>query len=252
MFTKVKTAVEIDAMRTSGRILASVLDVLHKSIEAGMTTKDLAEIAGRELKALGGKPVFLGYQGFPDVLCVSVNDEVVHGIPSRQRELNDGDIVGMDFGVVYDGMITDSAISVIVGGDEKHKSSKQLVKTTERAMYAGIDTVKAGVRTGDIAAAVQEVLSEKDYGIVRELVGHGVGHQLHEEPNIPNYGRKGTGPALKAGMTVAIEPMATQGSGSVYIGDDGWTVSTRDGSLAAHFEHTVLVTETGAEILTAL
>jgi methionyl aminopeptidase len=250
MYTRVKTSAEIAAMRESGRMLATVLQLLKAEAAEEMTTKDLAEMASRELKSLGGKPAFLGYQGFPDVLCVSVNDEVVHGIPSRTRVLQDGDVVSLDFGVTYHGMVTDSALTVTIGNPGKQV--QKLVEATEAAMYAGIDTVKDGVRTGDIASAVQKVLDKGGYGIVRDLVGHGTGHQVHEDPNIPNYGHAGIGPMLKAGMTIAIEPMATLGTHRVWLDKDNWTVRTQDGSLAAHFEHTILITHDGAEILTAL
>jgi methionyl aminopeptidase len=255
MMTRVKTATEIRSMRESGRMLASVLQSLKGKIQAGMSTKDLANIAAAELAALGGKPAFLGYQGFPDVICISVNEEVVHGIPSPEKTIHDGDIVGLDFGVSYEDMITDSAISVIVG-TPRSKRHELLVRATESAMLEGIAAVHDRVRTGDIGAAVQKTLENSKaggpFGIVRDLVGHGVGHQLHEDPNIPNYGRANTGPWLDAGMTIAIEPMATLGSERVSVAEDGWAILTRDGSWAAHFEHTVLITEAGAEILTQL
>lgn len=251
MQTRVKTASEITAMRESGRMLATVLQVLKAQTEAGMSTKDLANAAARELKALGGEPAFLGYQGFPDVLCTSINEEVVHGIPSVHKIIQPGDIVSLDFGVVYKGMITDGALSLIAG-KPKQEAHKTLVTITEQAMLGGINTVHDQVRTGDIGAAVQAVLAKHGYGIVRDLVGHGVGHSLHEDPNIPNYGRPNTGPWLQTGMTIAIEPMATLGTERVYVADDGWTILTGDGSWSAHFEHTVLITEDGAEILTAI
>lgn len=250
MYTRVKTPTEIAAMRESGRMLAAVLNFLQPHVQPGVTTKELADKAAKELKSLGGKAPFLGYQGFPDVICISVNDEVVHGIPSK-RVLRDGDLVGLDFGVDYRGMITDSAMSVEAGIAKPQ--IVELVKYTERSMLAGIDVMRDGVRAGDIGAAVEAVLNQKQYGIVRDLVGHGVGHELHEDPNIPNYGRAGSGPTLKAGMTIAIEPMATLGGKAgerVYIANDGWTILTADGSWAAHFEHTVLITDDGAEILT--
>lgn len=251
MLTKVKTSGEIAAMRQSGKLLATVLATLRQAAEPGMTTKDLAEIAKRELRGTGGQPTFLGQYGFPDVICISVNDEVVHGIPSKDKILRNGDILSMDFGVTYDGMITDSAVSIIVGMP-KSKATAELVSSTEKALHSGIATLKDGVRTGDIAQAVQTVLENGKYGIVRDLVGHGVGHELHEEPNVPNYGKAGTGPALQAGMTIAIEPMATLGTHKVYIDQDDWTVRTQDGSWSAHFEHTVLITAAGSEILTKL
>jgi methionyl aminopeptidase len=251
MFTRVKTRAEIAAMRESGRMLASVLALLRKQLTPGMTTKDLADIAARELKVLGGEAPFLGYQGFPDVICISVNEEVVHGIPSADKIVKDGDIVSLDFGVKYQGMITDSAVSEIAGQQVASRDAK-LIEVTERSMMAGVGAVRDGVRTGDIGAAVEAVLKGGNYGIVRDLVGHGVGHELHEDPNVPNYGRANTGERLLKGMTIAIEPMATLGSERVYVARDGWTIQTQDGSRAAHFEHTVLITEDGAEIITTL
>lgn len=249
MQTKVKTAAEITAMRESGRMLGTVLAVLQGSATVGMTTKELADIAARELKGLGGEPSFLGYQGFTDVLCVSLNEEVVHGIPSHDRIIADGDIVSMDFGVTYKGMITDAARSIIVGTPKKQQHV-ELVKYTLASLDAGINVVKHHVRTGDIGASIQSVLDKFHYGIVRDLVGHGVGHHLHEDPNIPNYGRRETGPWLEAGMTIAIEPMSTLGTDRVKVCDDGWTIVTADKSWSAHFEDTVLITQNGCEILT--
>jgi methionyl aminopeptidase len=248
MQTKVKTASEIEAIRESGRLLATVLHFLKPKVEAGVTTKQLADMARDELQKLGGEAAFLGYQNFPDVICISVNDEVVHGIPGP-RVVAEGDIVGLDFGVTYKGMITDSAISVIAG-KPKTQGHIRLLQDTENALHAGIDAVHDRVRTGDIGFAVENSLKHRKYGIVRDLVGHGVGHYVHEDPNIPNYGRENTGPWLDKGMTIAIEPMVTLGTEQVIIAPDGWTVKTADGSWAAHFEHTVLITEDGAEILT--
>ena len=249
--TKVKTEREIAAMRESGRMLATVLEFLKTNIAVGMSTKQLADLAAEELKRLGGEPSFLGYQDFPDVLCVSVNEEVVHGIPSTDRIIADGDIVSMDFGVTVDGMVTDAARSVIVG-TPKQRRHIELVERTAKSLDAGIAAVHGQVRTGDIGSSIEGYLKRFPYGIVRDLVGHGVGHHLHEDPNIPNYGRADTGPWLKAGMTIAIEPMVTLGTERVVIADDGWTIITADNSWAAHFEDTVLITEHGAEILTRL
>jgi methionyl aminopeptidase len=249
MMTKVKTPAELNNMRESGRMLATVLQVVQQAITPGITTKELDTIAANELERLGGKPPFLGYYGFPGVICISLNDEVVHGIPGKQVVKN-GDIISFDFGVTYNGMITDAARTILVGPHNKAKQN--LIDGTLESLDAGIAAVKAGAHVGDISAAVQEVLADYGYGIVRDLVGHGVGHELHEEPNIPNYGRANTGTELLAGMTIAIEPMSTLGSYKVYTADDGWTIATRDGSLAAHFEDTVLITNTGAEILTRL
>jgi methionyl aminopeptidase len=251
MQTKVKTKAEIAAMRESGRMLATVLTALKPKVVPGVTTQQLADEAAKELAILGGIPSFKGYQGFPDVICISVNDEVVHGIPNKEKIINEGDIVGLDFGVTYKGMITDSAISVIAG-KPKQKGHIQLLTDTENALMAGIASLKDQVRTGDIGSSIEQSLRHRKYGIVRDLVGHGVGHEVHEDPNIPNVGRANTGPWLSEGMTIAIEPMLTLGGEGVYIANDGWTVLTKDGSWSAHFEHTVLITETGAEILTQI
>jgi methionyl aminopeptidase len=251
MMTRVKTASEIAAMRDSGRMLATVLQLLKTKLEIGQSTKQLADMAAAEVKKLGGQPAFLGYHGFPDVICISVNEEVVHGIPRPDKIIADGDIVSLDFGVKYKSMITDAAISLIVGRP-KQRGHIELVKHTKTALQTGIDTVHDQVRTGDIGSAVENYLKKYRYGIVRDLVGHGVGHDIHEDPNIPNYGRASSGPWLSAGMTIAIEPMVTLGTDRVYIADDGWTVMTADGSRSAHFEHTILITEDGSEILTEL
>lgn len=247
MFTKVKTEQEIKDIRISGQMLASVLQYLKPKVEAGITTKELADMAAEELKRLGGKPAFLGYNGFPDVICISLNDEVVHGIPG-QEVIQDGDLVSLDFGVTFNGMITDAAITVIAG--ESSGKTRKLVKGTEEALLAGIAAVKDGVKTGDIGAAVEKVMTKYGFGIVRDLVGHGVGHHVHEQPDVPNYGVKGTGEKLSAGMTICIEPMSTLGSERVVIDKDGWTIKTYDKSLSAHFEHTILILEDSAEIIT--
>lgn len=250
MSARVKTDSEIKAMRTSGRLLAQVLSKLQKTAEAGMTTGDLNEIAKQELRGTGGTPAFLGYHGFPGAVCASLNDEVVHGIPSNNRVIKDGDLLSLDFGVTYDGMITDSALSLIVGQPTSGRQDS-LVGDTEAALEAGIRVIKSGATTGDIGYAIERALVRGGYGVVRDLVGHGVGHNLHEDPNIPNYGKRGKGYKLSAGMTIAVEPMATLGDYKVFVDSDGWTVRTKDGSLSAHFEHTILVTEEGAEVLTA-
>lgn len=251
MTTRVKTRSEIAAMRESGRMLATVLEALKPKVVPGVSTKQLADTAGAELKKLGGQPAFKGYQGFPDVLCTSVNEEVVHGIPKTNKIIADGDIVSLDFGVIYKGMITDAAISLIAG-KPKRRGDIELLKNTARALQIGIDVVHDQVRTGDIGSAIEKFLKKHPYGIVRDLVGHGVGHQIHEDPNVPNYGRPDSGPWLSKGMTIAIEPMVTLGTDRIFIAPDGWTAITADGSRSAHFEHTVLITTTGAEILTQL
>lgn len=248
MFTKIKTSEELAAQRESGRMLASVLDTLEAKLSPGMTEKQLAELAASELKALGGQPTFKGYQGFPDVICISTNDRVVHGIPS-DYELKEGDIISLDFGVTYRGMVTDSARTLPVGKVDARLA--KLIDVTRQSLEAGVASLHDGVQVGDIASAVEAVINHHGYGIVRELVGHGVGHQLHERPDIPNYGRAGTGPELKAGMTIAIEPMVNLGGDAIAVENDGWTITTRDHSPSAHFEHTVLITQDGAEVLTA-
>ena len=254
---KPKSPLEIERIRKSGRILAQILETIEKTVVAGMTGREIDALCRKELQRLGGKPVFVGVSGgpgvqdFPATICISINDAVVHGIPDDTPFAN-GDIVGFDFGVDYQGMITDAARTFIIGGEARSKAEARLVADTKRSLDAGISVVKAGARTGDIGSAVQAVLDASSLGIVRERVGHGVGHDLHEPPEVPNYGFKGSGSLLKEGMTIAIEPMATLGEWRIVIGDDGWTIRTQDGSLSAHFEDTILITADGAEILTRL
>lgn len=238
-------------MRESGRMLATVLQLLKSKLEPDMSTKHLSNMAAKELGILGGTPPFLGYQGFPDALCVSLNEEVVHGIPSEDRVIKEGDIVSLDFGVTYKRMITDAAISVLAGKASSPRH-EELIKNTEKSLMLGINAVHDGVRTGDIGVAIEAELKRHNYGVVRDMVGHGVGDYVHEDPNVPNYGKAGHGPELFRGMTIAIEPMATLGTERVYMGGDGWTVLTWDGSWAAHFEHTVAVTDDGAQIMTTI
>lgn len=238
-------------MRTSGRMLALVLQTMRAEAKAGLTPKDMSAIAAKKLREVGGAPVFKGVPGpppFPDIICISVNEQVQHSIPS-DIPFRDGDVVNFDFGVAYKGMITDGGITVCIGGNPS-SDAKRLIDGTEKALAAGIAEVRAGVRVGDISAAIERVLRQYRLGIVRELVGHGVGYELHEEPEIPNYGHAGRGPVLEAGMTIAIEPITTLGSPAIAQLHDGWTLVTRDHSWAAQFEHTVLVTDEGCEILT--
>ena len=254
---KPKTPQEISDIRTSGKILATILNLIGSKLEAGMCGLDIDELAAKELKKLGAKPVFKGVKGmggapdFPNIICISVDDAVVHGIPNN-KPFVDGQVVGFDFGVKYNNMITDAARTFIVGATARTKREKELVEVTLRSLDNGIQAVKAGARVGDISHAVQNTLDRYGFGIVRELVGHGVGHSLHEPPEIPNYGFKGSGPILKENMTIAIEPMATLGEWRVVVDPDGWTIRTRDGSCSAHFEDTILVTTEGPEILTRL
>jgi methionyl aminopeptidase len=252
MMNQVKTPEEIRRLRTSGGILAEVLRRLSAILEPGQTTGFLGEMAARELKALGGEPAFLGYQTdprvrpFPSTICISVNDEIVHGIPGA-RIIEHGDLVGLDFGVTYEGMITDGAVTVVAGG-EPTKDQARLLDATKEALARGIAQVHGGARVGDIAQAIEQRLRQDNLGVIEELSGHGVGHEVHEDPLILNYGRRGTGARLKPGMS--IEPMATLGSAEIYVDTDGWTIRSYDRSLGAQFEHTVIVTDRGAEIIT--
>lgn len=245
---RLKTDTEIVALRESGRMLAVVLDIMRERTAVGRTPQEMAAIAKQELKALGGEPAFLGFHGYPDVICISVNNQVQHAIPNT-IPFAEGDVVNYDFGVRYEGMITDSGITVCVGG-KLNRDTKRLLEGTERALYDGLKAVKAGAHVGDVSAAIERTLRKYKLGIVRELVGHGVGHELHEDPEIPNYGRAGRGQILKSGMTIAIEPITTLGDPAIFQARDGWTLLTRDGSWSAQFEHTVLVTPTGCDILT--
>ena len=254
MMNQVKTEAEISRLRTSGGILAEVLRRLSAALEPGQTTGYLGDMAAKELAALGGTAPFLHYRPdvhstpFPSTICISVNDEIVHGIPGK-RVIEAGDLVGLDFGVNFEGMITDGAVTVVAGGAST-PAKDRLLAATRQALDMGIAQVIAGARVGDISAAIERRLRRDKLGIVEELSGHGVGHHVHEDPLILNYGRAGKGYKLKAGMSIAIEPMATLGGRDIYVDDDGWTIRTRDGSLAAQFEHSVLVTEDGFEILT--
>lgn len=249
---RVKTPAEIEAMREGGRMLATVLAMLKKELAAGMSTKELADMAAAEIKRLGGRAAFLGHKDFPEALCTSINHEIVHSLPSKKKILKDGDVIGLDFGVLYKGLYVDSAVTEVVGGQYPNADVKRLIEGTQEALATGIAVIKGGTRVGDISAAVQETLNKYKLGIIRDLVGHAVGDDIHEEPNIPNYGARGTGPILPTGVTIAIEPMASLGDWHIQTGADGWTVEMVDGSLGAHFEHTVLVTDKGAEILTTL
>ncbi len=245
---RIKTPEEVEAMRQGGRMLATVLQHMREQTAAGKTPKDMSALAEAKLKELGGEAAFRGFYGYPDIICISVNNQVQHSIPN-QIPFKDGDIINYDFGVRYNGMVTDAGISVCVG-DKLTPDTKRLLQGTERALYDGIRMVKDGARVGDISEAIERTLRKYKLGIVRELVGHGVGHELHEDPEIPNYGKGGRGPVLRAGMTIAIEPITTLGGHEIYQARDGWTLLTQDGSWSAQFEHTLLVTKTGCEILT--
>ncbi|MFC1915874.1 type I methionyl aminopeptidase [Chloroflexota bacterium] len=244
----IKTDKELEAMRQAGRIVAAILEILIKQIKPGMKTKELDVIAARQLKRLGAKSSFKGYRGFPANLCVSVNNEIVHGIPGK-RVLRDGDIVSLDFGAIFMGFHGDAAVTVGVG--EVNPTAKKLMETTESALKAGISAAYPGARLGDISAAIQDYAEKKGgHSVVREYTGHGIGRDMHEEPQIPNFGLPGSGPVLKRGMTLALEPMVNVGDWHTRVGDDHWTVFTADGSLSAHFEHTIAITDGDPEVLT--
>ena len=250
MYTRVKTAKEIENMRISGRILAEVLEGIKDEAHEGVSGKDIDEYVLKMTSIAGGKSAFKGYNGFPGHICISVNDEIVHGIPN-DTPFKKGDVVSFDFGVSYKGMITDSAFTIVID-EQPTGDKKRLIEATEASLYAGLEEIDAGDHMGDIGFNIEQVLRQANLGIIEELVGHGVGHAVHEEPDIPNYGKMGTGPIMKKGMTLAIEPMATLGGKEIKMDADGWTIRTADGSLAAHFEHTILVTDDGCEILTAI
>jgi methionyl aminopeptidase len=245
-----KTPADLENMRTGGRLLAQILQDLTAKVKPGITPKDLSADAAEQIKKHKMQPVVLGYDGFPDVICISVNNAIVHGIPSSQP-IRQGDVVKLDLTLGYKGMINDSAVTVIAGGHGSAGVSR-LVEGTKAALDAGIAAIKGdGTRVGDISQAVQDVLEKKyKLGVIRELVGHGVGYEIHEAPNVPNYGVAGTGPVLHQGMTIAIEPMAALGDWHIAFAKDKNTIIMKDGSLGAHFEHTVLITEDGSEILT--
>lgn len=250
MFTRVKTPAEIENLRKSGRILAEILQGVREVAKPGATGLDIDAFVGSEAEGVNAICAFKNYEGFPGNICISTNDEVVHGIPN-DRPFEKGDVVTFDFGINFGGMITDAAFTMVIG-EEPTGEKKRLIETTEAALYRGLESIEAGGRVGDIGAAIGAVLDDAGLGIVRDLVGHGVGHSVHEQPDIPNYGREGHGAILKKNMSLAIEPIVTLGDYRVKVDDDGWTIRTVDGSLAAQFEHTILVLDDGCEILTKL
>jgi methionyl aminopeptidase len=244
---ELKSPSEIERMRRAGRVVAGVLERLSEMVRCGVRTKALDEAAADYIRCEGGKPAFLGYRGFPATICISVNEQVVHGIPGERR-IQEGDVVSIDAGAVVEGFFADAATTVIVGAVAPRV--RQLVETTRESLSSAIGKAVVGNRLSDISAAVQRVVERDGFGVVRDFVGHGIGAALHEDPPIPNFGPPHMGPRLRAGMVLAIEPMVTLGKPAVRILDDGWTAVTQDGSLAAHFEHTVAVTEQGPDVLT--
>jgi methionyl aminopeptidase len=244
-----KSLQEIAKMEVANRIVAEILEGVKEKIQPGIETRELDELAEELCRKHRVQPAFKGYRGYPRSICVSVNEEVVHGIPGPRR-LKAGDLVSLDFGVKYDGYYGDAAITVGVG--EVGEKARALMAATEKSLYAGIAEVKAGKRLSDISHAVQTVVEGAGFGVIREFVGHGIGRSLHEDPQIPNFGPPDRGPTLQVGMTFAIEPMTSMGSWQVRILQDGWTAVTQDGSCAAHFEHSVALTENGVLILSRL
>lgn len=244
----VRTADDVARIRDAGLIVYAVLEAVSAAAVPGVSTLELDRIGLERTRALGAEPAFLGYHGYPATLCISVNDEVIHGIPSAKRVLREGDIVGLDHGVVFKGWYADSARTVPVGTIDA--AALALLDVTRRALARGIEAFKADARVGDIGFAVQAWVESQGYSVVRDFVGHGIGRRLHEPPQVPNFGTPGTGMRLKPGMVLAIEPMVNQGSCEVETLDDGWTAVTVDGKWSAHFEHTVALTEFGPEILT--
>lgn len=244
-----KSRSEIEKMRRAGQIVAETLRDLRQMVEAGVTTKELDAVAERKIRAAGAYPTFKGYHGYPATICASVNDEVVHGIPS-DRKLREGDLIKIDCGATLDGYVGDAAISVPVGAVPAE--IEKLTEATRESLFKAVEKMVPGNRLFDVSHAVQEYVEARGYSVVREYCGHGIGQRMHEDPQVPNYGRPGTGPALREGWVLAIEPMVNLGAHHVSLDADGWTVRTRDGSFSSHYEHTIAVTEDGPVVLTAL
>jgi methionyl aminopeptidase len=245
-----KSPDEVAKMRVAGGIVAETIDTVLAAVEPGVSTAHLDVVAEAFIRERKATPSFKGYRGFPASICASLNQEVVHGIPSPKRILKEGDVLSLDFGAIWDGYHADSAVTVFVGEPPSAEAEK-LVRVTEEALEAGISQIRPGGRLSDISHAVQQVVEGAGFSVVREYVGHGVGRSLHEDPQIPNYGLPGRGPELRPGLAVAVEPMVTMGDWKTRVLADDWTVVTADGSMAAHFEHTIAVTEDGREVLTA-
>ena len=243
-----KSPSELEKMRRAGHAVREVLDSVKALVRAGVTTMDLERAADQKIRDLGGVPAFKGYQAYPCVLCTSVNQEIVHGIPSEKRVLKDGDIVSIDCGVVLDGYFGDAAVTVPVG--QVKPELQKLLEVTEQSLYKGIEKMRIGNTVQDVGSAVQDWVEKHGFSVVREFVGHGIGTQLHEDPQVPNYGTPGHGPKLREGMVLAIEPMVNAGKPGTRVLDDKWTAVTEDGSYSAHFEHCVAVTKNGPMILT--
>ena len=246
---ELKSAREIGLMRAGGHILADVVDHLRETVKPGLSTLEIDEDVEAFIRSRGALPAFKGYRGFPATVCISINDEVVHGIPSPHRRIKEGDIVGLDLGCIVEGYYADCAFTLAIG--DVPPKVQQLLDITRESLDAAIAECRAGRRLSDVSHAVQAHVERHGFSVVRAFVGHGIGRALHEDPQIPNFGDPGRGPQLRPGMVLAIEPMVTMGSWEVKVLDDGWTAVTRDGSLAAHFEHTIAVTDDGPEVLTS-
>jgi len=245
-----KSPEEIEKMRRAGEITARTMDEVLAAVRPGISTADLDSVADRFIQGQGATPSFKGYKGFPASICASVNNEVVHGIPSKKRLLRAGDILSLDFGAIWEGYHGDAAATVFVG-DPPSSEAEKLVRVTEEALEAGMAQIRVGGRLTDVGHAVQQVVEGAGFSVVREYVGHGIGRSLHEDPQVPNFGEPGRGPEIRPGLVIAVEPMVNMGGWETAQLPDGWTVVTADGSLSAHFEHTIAVTEDGAEVLTA-
>jgi methionyl aminopeptidase len=242
---------EIDRMRHAGRIVAGTIERVVDAVAPGRTTADLDQVAEAYIAERGAVPSFKGYRGFPATICTSVNEEIVHGIPSRRRTLETGDLLSLDFGAIWEGFHADAAVTVFVGGTARDPEAEKLARVTKESLDAGIAAIRPGARLSDIGAAIQQVAEGAGYALVREYGGHGIGRALHEDPFVQNYGPPGRGPELRPGLVLAVEPMANLGGAKTRLLADDWTVVTADGSLSAHFEHTIAVTEDGHEVLTA-
>lgn len=243
-----KTARELALMEEACRISAGALKIAGAAVEPGVTTEEIDAIAEKYIRSQGATPNFKGYNGYPATACISINNEVIHGIPSKKRVIKEGDIVSIDLGARFEGYNGDNAATFAAG--DISPDAKRLLEVTEQSLYEGIGAALAGARIGDISNAIQTYVEERGFSVVREYVGHGIGTKLHEAPEVPNYGKKGHGIRLVPGMTIAIEPMINAGDYSVKVLPDGWTVLTKDGSLSAHFEHTVAITSDGPKIMT--
>jgi methionine aminopeptidase, type I len=248
MAIMIKSPQEIEKMRVSGIALRKVHDTIAPHVKAGASTMDLEEIAVAKIAELGAKAAFKGYHGYPSALCTSVNDEVVHGMPNAKRVLKDGDILSIDCGVIIDGFYSDAAVTYAIG--KPTERTQKLLDVTKASLEAAIEQCQVGGRLFDISATVQEMCEAEGFGVVREFVGHGIGRSMHEDPQVPNFGTRGKGPRLKAGMVLAIEPMINAGKPEVKVLKDGWTAVTVDGSYSAHFEHTIAITKDGPLVLT--